>query len=60
MALNAKKALELDFCGVDLLFGKDDEPLLCEVNSNAYFVSFNKTLGLNVADSILDYILNVL
>ena len=56
LALKTKKELKLDFCGVDILFGKDNEPILCEVNSNAYFVSFNKALNVNVADYILSYI----
>lgn len=57
LAIKAVKTLDLDFAGVDILFGKDDEPLLCEVNSNAYFVGFNETTGLNVADKIFEYIL---
>ena len=28
--------LGLDYCGVDLLFGKDGKPYVCEVNSNAF------------------------
>ena len=57
MALKVVKELNLDFAGVDLLFGEDDEPILCEVNSNAYFTHFNKVLGLNVAENIFEHIL---
>lgn len=57
MALDVVKELNLSFAGVDLLFGENNEPILCEVNSNAYFTHFNKILNTNVADYIFDYIL---
>ena len=60
LAHKVKKELKLDFCGVDILFGKDNEPILCEVNSNAYFVSFNKVLKLDVSEYILSYIKNTI
>lgn len=34
MALNVCRTLGLDFAGVDLMFGENDEPIFCEVNSN--------------------------
>ena len=34
MAIKACKVVELDFGGVDLLFGEADAPIVCEVNSN--------------------------
>ena len=37
MAIQVCDALKLDFAGVDILFGEKDEPILCEVNSNAHF-----------------------
>ena len=37
LAVTATKGLGLDFAGVDILFGQNDEPILCEVNSNAQF-----------------------
>lgn len=55
-ALAASRAIGLDFCGVDLLFGKDDEPLVCEVNSNPNFKSSLECNGVNMADCIVDYI----
>lgn len=57
LALKAKNALKLDFCGVDILFGKNNVPILCEVNSNAYFVGLNSELKINVADYIFKYII---
>lgn len=55
IAVNACKALGLDFAGVDLLFGKDG-PLLCEVNSNAHIKNILDCTGINVAIEIFNYI----
>lgn len=49
------KVLNLDFGGVDILFGKDG-PIVCEVNSNAHFKNIYDCTGVNVADYIGDYI----
>jgi RimK family alpha-L-glutamate ligase len=56
MAVRATAALGLDFAGVDLLFGPDGEPILCEVNSNAHFKSTYLCCGVNLADVILAHI----
>ncbi len=56
IALKAKEVLNLDFCGVDILFGEGEKRYLCEVNSNAYFVGLNKVLEINVAEYIFEYI----
>ena len=57
LAVESCKILGLDFAGVDILFGKDKEPVVCEVNSNAHFKNIYDCTGVNVADSILAYIL---
>ncbi|MCR4806984.1 MAG: RimK family alpha-L-glutamate ligase [Lachnospiraceae bacterium] len=57
MALSVCRALKLDYAGVDILFGRDDEPLLCEVNSNAHFKTIFECTGINVADAIINHIL---
>ena len=57
VALKVAELLGLDFAGVDLLFGKDDEPVLCEVNSNAHFRNIFDCTGVNVADAIIDHII---
>ena len=61
MALSLKiaKILRLDYCGIDLLFGKDG-PVVCEVNSNAYFKTFEAVVGVNVAEKYVDRVLSVL
>lgn len=58
MALDAAKILKLDFAGIDLLFGDNDEPILCEVNSNAHFRNIYDCTKVNVADAILNHINN--
>ena len=58
MAVSACKALDLDFAGVDILFGEDDTPILCEVNSNAHFKNLYDCTGINTADAIMRHIMN--
>lgn len=57
IALEAVKTLGLSFAGVDLLFGHDEEPVLCEVNSNAHFKSIFECTGVNVADLMISHVL---
>ncbi len=49
MAEKAARILHLDYCGVDLLSGPEGEPVLCEVNSNAFIAGIEKVSGINVA-----------
>lgn len=56
MAKKVCDTISLDFAGVDLMFGENDEPIFCEVNSNAHFKSIYDCTGINVADTILEYI----
>jgi len=58
LALKACKLIGLDFAGVDILFGENDEPLVCEVNSNAHFKNIYDCTGVNVADAIIEHILS--
>ena len=57
IALNAAKIIGLEFCGIDLLFGKNGQPILCEVNSNAYFKGIMQSTGINVVKMYAEYIL---
>lgn len=57
MALKAHKALNLDFSGIDLLFGTNDEPILCEVNSNVNFLSFEEISNIDFGDKLIDYVI---
>ena len=47
------RVLKLDFAGIDLLFGEDGRPALCEVNSNAHFINMHQCTGINAADAII-------
>ena len=58
VAEKAAKILKLDYCGVDLLEGENGEPILSEVNSNAFYEGIEKTTGINVARLYVDYILS--
>jgi RimK family alpha-L-glutamate ligase len=57
LALLCCKTMGLDFAGVDLLFGKNGETLVCEVNSNAHFKNIYECTGVNAADAILEHII---
>lgn len=48
--------LGLDYCGADLLFGKDGY-LVCEVNSNAFFGGIEEVTGVNVARAYAEHML---
>ena len=54
-AKNIAEKLKIKYAGIDLLFGKDG-PLLCEINSNAFFEEFEKTTNINVAYKFLSFI----
>lgn len=47
--------LRLDYCGIDLLRGKDSY-LVCEVNSNAFFGGIERVTGVNVAKVYAEHI----
>ena len=55
MALEACHVLQLDYAGVDILFGADG-PVLCEVNSNAHFKNLYDCTGINAAEYIIRHI----
>lgn len=57
LALRCCKILGLDFAGIDLLFGENEEPIVCEVNSNAHFKNIYDCTGVNAADAIINHIL---
>ena len=56
-AKNIAKTLHIKYAGIDLLHGENG-PLLCEINSNAFFEEFEKTTHINVAYKFLSYIVN--
>lgn len=60
VAEKCAKVLGLDYCGVDLLYGKDNKPCVCEVNSNAFFNGIESTTGFNVAKAYAEHIIATL
>lgn len=59
LAVKCCNVLGLDFAGVDMLFGENDIPILCEINSNAHFKNITDATGVSVADKIIEYILSI-
>lgn len=51
----AARALGLDYCGVDVF--PTNPPLICEVNSNAFFTAAEATTHLNVARAYAKHII---
>ena len=52
------RILDLDYMGIDLLIGSNGEPVVCEVNSNAFFTTMDEVVGVNVAKAYAEYIIN--
>ena len=48
--------LHIEYAGIDLLVYKDKEPILCEINSNAFFEEFEKVTHLDVAKAVMDMV----
>lgn len=57
LAVKVCDTLGLDFAGVDILIGEKEEPVFCEVNSNAHFKNIYDCTGVNVAEHIMRYII---
>lgn len=56
MAEKIATILDLDYCGLDLLYGKENQYILCEVNSNAMFNEIEKVSKINVCKIYCEYI----
>lgn len=56
LCLAVAKRLNLDYCGIDLLFSEKGF-LVCEVNSNAFFGTAEKVTGVNVAQYYAKHII---
>lgn len=55
-AQDVANKLNIEYAGIDLLDDEDGEPILCEINSNAFFEEFEKVTKLNAAKAIVDMI----
>ena len=54
------KELNLDYMGCDILYGKNGEPILCEVNSNAFFEMAEEITGKSVAKAYAEHIIKTI
>ena len=59
-AEKAAKILNLDYCGVDLLDDEDGNPVLCEVNSNAFLQEIERITGKNIAGLYAKHIVDAI
>lgn len=57
-AEKVSRVLGLDYSGVDILYGENGEPIVCEVNSNAFFKGAERITGVNIAKTYAEHILN--
>lgn len=57
LCIKVAETLNLDYCGVDILKGKDGKFYVCEVNSNAFFAAAEAVCGVNVAKAYAQYML---
>ncbi len=57
-AVKAADILGLDYCGIDFLLSPS--PMLCEVNSNAFFDGFESATGINVAGLYAEHIVKTM
>lgn len=57
LALKAAEAVGAVFAGVDLLFDEQEQPLVCEVNAAAHIRNILNVTGINVADAMIEFIL---
>lgn len=48
---------QIEYAGIDLLFDTSNEPILCEINSNAFFEEFERVTGINVAEKFADMVI---
>ena len=56
LCVSASRIMGLDFAGLDILLGKDGEPYICEVNSNALFTVLSQVCGVNIAEGIAAHV----
>lgn len=60
IAVKASQAIGAQFSGVDLLFGPNDTPIVCEVNANAHIRNLLLATGVNAAYEMIRHIEGIL
>ncbi|UOQ48898.1 RimK family alpha-L-glutamate ligase [Gracilibacillus caseinilyticus] len=56
LAVTCSQLIGADFAGVDILFGEHDEPVICEINSNAHFKNIFDCTGIDITMDMMSYI----
>lgn len=56
-AQNIAQKLDILYAGIDLLYDENNEPILCEINSNAFFEEFEKVTSIDVAKLYVDMVI---
>ena len=51
------RLLNMDYCGVDLLADNDNNPTVCEVNSNAFFEGIESVTKVNIAKLYAQFVI---
>lgn len=57
IAIQAANAVGADYCGVDILIGENNIPIICEVNSNALFAHIGKVTDVDISYKYAKYII---
>ncbi len=60
LAIKVSQALGLDYAGIDILKGEKGEPILNEVNSNAFFTEVERVTKNNITGELVKHILNTI
>ena len=55
-ALATSKVLNLDYCAIDFVLNNNNDLLLIEVNSNAYFTEIEKISNVNISKMYASFI----
>lgn len=58
VAEKTAQAIGADYCGIDFMFGEDDLPVVCEVNSMATFSAMEKINEMDIKGMYVDYIIS--
>jgi RimK family alpha-L-glutamate ligase len=58
LAVTCTKIMGTYFSGIDILFGENEEPIICEVNSNSHLRNIYDCTGIWVADYMIDFVIN--
>jgi len=59
LAIDAAAAVQADFAGVDII-NSSEGPVVCEVNSNAHIMNLKNATGIDVSDSIIRHIVDLI